>query len=66
MLGELWLDRGTLISGNWVWTFLVLCRVEEMRASVLEEEEPGDESACNDVCKASDDIDAWRTNDGVT
>lgn len=40
-----------------------------MRASVLEEEEPGmadcefgDGSACDDVCKAGDDI---ERNDGV-
>ena len=68
---ELCLETGTLISGNWRWTFLVLCRVGEMRASVLEEEEPGiadcdfgDGRAWDDVCKAGDDIDACR-NDGV-
>jgi hypothetical protein len=69
--GELCLETGTLISGDWRWTFLVLCRVGEMRASVLEEEEPGiadcdfgDGRAWDDVCKAGDDSDACR-NDGV-
>lgn len=71
LAGEPCLETGTLISGNWRWTFLVLCRVGEMRTSVLEEEEPGvadcdfgDGRAWDDVCKAGDDIDANR-NDGV-
>lgn len=69
--GILCLETGTLISGDWRWTFLVLCLVGEMRTSVLEEEEPGiadcdfgEGRAWDDVCKARDDIDACG-NDGV-
>lgn len=58
-------EPGTLVSGDWRWPLLVLCRVGEMRASVLEEEEPGcDGRGWDDVCRAGDDIEACRS-DGV-
>ena len=57
---------GELCSGDWRWTFLVLCRVGEMTSSAVEaEEEPGiadcdfgDGRAWDDVCNAGDDKDS--------
>ena len=53
---------GELCSGDWRWTFLVLCRVGEMTTSVLEEEKSGiadcdfgDGRPLDDVCNAGDD-----------
>ena len=69
--GEQCLETGTLISGDWRWTFPILCLMGELRTSVSEEEEPGiadcglgDGRAWDDICKAGDGIDVCR-NDGV-
>ena len=70
--GELCLEPEVVISGDWGCTFLDLCRVGEMRRSLLEDPgvadgdfgDFGDFVDGDEVCKAGDDIDAWRS-DGV-